>query len=137
MRMKDGNATIARKYGLPQGRFGLFCNFCINSPMFEEGIYDVFCDPHTDAKNAAVLVCAVLVYYYGNCELLPSFFLFLCCVNGVSLNYDAGETTADERIWIVFYEARLIMQVPAGVFVIYPSALFLHFNVHIEGELLI
>lgn len=25
------------------------------------------------------------------------------------------------------------MQVPAGVFVIYPSALLLHFNVHIEG----
>ncbi|KAI0768350.1 hypothetical protein BC629DRAFT_1535869 [Irpex lacteus] len=111
-RMEDGNATIVCKYGLPQGRFGLFCNFCVNSPMFEEGICDVFCDPHTDAKNAAVLVCAVLVYYYGNCE-----------------------TTADERIWLVFYEARLIMQVPAGVFVLYPSALFLHFNVHIEDVL--
>lgn len=27
------------------------------------------------------------------------------------------------------------MQVPAGVFVIYPSALLLHFNLHIEGAL--
>lgn len=96
--------------------------------MFEEGICDVFCDPHTDAKNAAVLVCAVLVYYYGNCKLLTVLYTV------VSPDIAAGETTADERIWLVFYEARLIMQVPAGVFVLYPSALFLHFNVHIEGE---
>ena len=46
-----------------------------------------------------------------------------------------GETNADERIWLVFWEAGIILQVPAGVFVIYPSALLLHFNVHVEGML--
>ena len=66
-RMKDAQGTIERKYNLPPGPFGLFSNFCINSPVFEEGIPDVFCTPHTDAKNAAILVCAILVYYYGEC----------------------------------------------------------------------
>lgn len=67
-RMERGQAAISEKYSLPLGRFGLFHNFCINSPVFEEGLCDVFCDPHTDAKNAAILVCVVFVYYYGNCK---------------------------------------------------------------------
>ncbi|KAI0094143.1 hypothetical protein BDY19DRAFT_4601 [Irpex rosettiformis] len=109
LRMEKAHKVLQQKYNIPDSLFGLFHNFCINSPVFEEGIDDVFCTPHTDAQNAAILVCAVLVYYYGQCH-----------------------TNADERIWLVFWDTGIIMQVPAGVFVIFPSALFLHFNVHIE-----
>lgn len=66
--MDDAQRVFEDKYALPPSLFGVFHNFCINSPIFEKGICDVFCDPHTDAQNAAILVCAVLVYYYGNCE---------------------------------------------------------------------
>lgn len=45
-----------------------------------------------------------------------------------------GVTNADERIWLVFWEAGVILQIPAGVFVVYPSALLLHFNVDINGK---
>ena len=72
--MGDAQVAIQNKYHLPPSRFGLFANFCINSPVFEEGINDVFCTPHTDAKNAAILVCAVLVYYYGEC--MQTFVIF-------------------------------------------------------------
>ncbi|KAI0085346.1 hypothetical protein BDY19DRAFT_996879 [Irpex rosettiformis] len=113
-RMEGAHKSLQQKYGIPDSPFGLFHNFCINSPVFEEGIEDVFCIPHTDAQNATILVCAVLVYYYGQCH-----------------------TNADERIWLVFWDTGIIMQVPAGVFVIYPSALFLHFNVHIEDVLMV
>lgn len=52
--------------------FGLWLNFCANSPVPEEGIYDVCCVPHVDAKNGALLVCAVFVYANGKCKALPS-----------------------------------------------------------------
>ena len=45
----------------------------------------------------------------------------------------AVETNADEKIWLVIWEAGLILQIPAGTLVVYPSALFLHFNVNIDG----
>lgn len=51
--------------------------------------------------------------------------------------YGAGATNADEKIWLVFWEAGIIMQIPAGCIVIYPSALLLHFNVNIDGKCLV
>lgn len=45
--------------------FGLFWNLCINAPLFDKGINNVVCDAHCDSKNGGVLVCAVLVYYFG------------------------------------------------------------------------
>lgn len=63
--------SIKKKYDISTGRFGLFFNFCINSPVFKELQFDVFTLPHSDAKNGALLVCVVMVYYFGNCEYLP------------------------------------------------------------------
>ena len=45
--------------------FGVFWNLCINAPLFDKGINNVVCDAHCDSKNGGVLVCAVLVYYFG------------------------------------------------------------------------
>ncbi|KAI0079205.1 hypothetical protein K474DRAFT_1705868 [Panus rudis PR-1116 ss-1] len=37
-----------------------------------------------------------------------------------------------ERVWLVLWEAGLVIEVPPGVVILYPSALFLHFNVDCE-----
>ena len=42
-------------------------------------------------------------------------------------------TDADEQIWLVFWEAGIIFQVPVGVLIIFPSALLLHFNINMKG----
>ncbi|KAI0083089.1 hypothetical protein BDY19DRAFT_998859 [Irpex rosettiformis] len=111
-RMHEDMETLCNKYGLPKSPYGYFWNFCINSLVSEEGILDVFCLPHADAHNGAILVCAVFVYYYGQCD-----------------------TNSDEKIWLVFWEAGIIMEIPAGTLVFYPSALLLHFNVDINEVL--
>lgn len=68
-RLEDTQNVGKQKFGLEDSLFGLFHNFCINSPVFEDGINDVFCIPHTDSQNGAILVCVVMVYYYGNCKI--------------------------------------------------------------------
>lgn len=118
------------KYGLPRSPYGLFWNFCVNAPAGK--IRNVFCTPHTDSKNGAILLCTVFVYYYGDCALFLLYLVALFCTN---LLATPGKGDADKKIWLVFWEAGLIIQVPVGVFIVYPSALFLHFNVNIDGEL--
>ena len=49
--------------------FGQFWNFCINAPVHSEEIHNVFCNPHVNAFNCSLFVCAVLVYSYGECKL--------------------------------------------------------------------
>lgn len=44
------------------------------------------------------------------------------------------DSNADEKIWLVIWEAKLIIQIPAGVVFLYPSALFLHFNFNIDRQ---
>ncbi|KAI0072893.1 hypothetical protein K474DRAFT_1700686 [Panus rudis PR-1116 ss-1] len=107
-RMKEVNLSIERQYGY-KCPFGYFWTFCINSPRPWEGIHRVKCRPHVDAQNGALMVCAVFVYYYGK---MPS--------------------KMKERIWLVLWEAGLIIEVPVGVVILYPSALFLHFNIDIR-----
>ncbi|KAI0075584.1 hypothetical protein K474DRAFT_1676236, partial [Panus rudis PR-1116 ss-1] len=108
LRMRQVNAIILRKYGF-KAPFGYFWNFCINAPLASEGIHRVFCRPHIDAENGALLVCAVFVYYYGK---VPA--------------------QGKEHIWLVLWEAGLIIEIPPGVAILYPSALFLHFNIDIR-----
>ncbi|KAA1472872.1 hypothetical protein DENSPDRAFT_881587 [Dentipellis sp. KUC8613] len=47
---------------------------------------------------------------------------------GVCLVFVHGRFNHRERAWLVLWEAGIIIQVPPGVFVAYPSSLFLHFN---------
>ena len=68
--MRDGAQIIREQHPeLPDLPFEPFWNFCINAPIYEEGINNVFTVPHTDAKNGALLVCAIFTYYYGTGEL--------------------------------------------------------------------
>lgn len=56
---------------------------------------------------------------------------FLC---SFCFNHSAACPEADELIWLVMWEAGLIIQVPAGVLILYPSALLLHFNFDISSR---
>ncbi|KAF9506037.1 hypothetical protein BS47DRAFT_1399871 [Hydnum rufescens UP504] len=59
--------------------------------------------PHRDFKNVAIGVCAIFVLGF----------------------FDDGETA-----WLVNFEAGIIIQLPTGIFLLYPSALIMHFNVN-------
>ncbi|EJD34964.1 hypothetical protein AURDEDRAFT_175959 [Auricularia subglabra TFB-10046 SS5] len=85
-------------------RFGLFWNCCINSPSPEGGQQRVVTMPHADSKNVAALFCALLPFW------------------------EHGE---DEWSWLVLWDLGIVLQCPRGAFVLYPSALLLHFNVRI------
>ncbi|KAH7905056.1 hypothetical protein BJ138DRAFT_1118826 [Hygrophoropsis aurantiaca] len=87
--------------------FGVFFNLCINVP-FPNGLPRVHLFPHTDRKNIAGGYCALYVYT-GNEPFRHK-----------------------EKGWLVIWEAGLILEVPEGVLLFYPSALFYHFNVDIH-----
>jgi hypothetical protein len=38
------------------------------------------------------------------------------------------------KSWLVLWEAGLVIELPPWVIFIYPSALFLHFNIDVGGE---
>ncbi|KAK0188514.1 hypothetical protein F5146DRAFT_1140036 [Armillaria mellea] len=83
--------------------FGLFWNFCLN--MWWAGIPHVFCDPHIDKNNLACAICAIFVF---------------------------GNFCSREKCWLVIWEGMLIIEVPPGMFLLYPSSLFYHFNVDMK-----
>ena len=99
--------------------FGNFFNFCVNAPRYDKGIRRVNCFPHVDWKNLAIFVCIVFVY-----GMLPNFSWELHGSSGF-----LGEFNSKEKSWLVIWEAGVIIELPPGVFVMYPSALFCHFNV--------
>ncbi|KAG1726937.1 hypothetical protein EDB19DRAFT_1914433 [Suillus lakei] len=66
------------------------------------GVRRVHCSPHVDWKNIAIGICVIFIY---------------------------GDFNSKERSWLVIWEAGLVIEMPAGVFVMYPSSLFFHFNV--------
>ncbi|RDX40344.1 hypothetical protein OH76DRAFT_1423751 [Lentinus brumalis] len=81
--------------------FGKFYNYCINGPR--KGVVDgVSTGPHVDGKNLALMMCAVFVW---------------------------GKFDHTEKAWLVLWEAKLIIELPPGVLMYYPSSLFTHFNV--------
>ncbi|THH26444.1 hypothetical protein EUX98_g7744 [Antrodiella citrinella] len=112
-RIEHVNKRIEDRYGM-KPEFGLFWNFCVNAPYPKAGVREVVCLPHLDSKNAAIMLCVVLVYYVG-----PS---------------PPGNK---EKVWLVFWEAGIVIQVPIGVMLTYPSALMVHFNVKIEDHHLV
>ncbi len=125
-RVYDCEAALrARGEGLeahatPQ--FGTFYNYCINGPR--EGIVDgVSTGPHVDGKNLALMFCAVFVWgTYVYC-ILPQ----------RRSRSSSGKFDHTEKAWLVLWEAKLIIELPAGVLMYYPSSLFTHFNVDMSG----
>ncbi|KAJ4465135.1 hypothetical protein C8R41DRAFT_738925, partial [Lentinula lateritia] len=97
---QDSVDYMKAKFGI-HAMFGLFFNFCLNSPR--KGIPRVFCRPHVDWKNTAFGVCMIFVF--------------------------VGHFDHREKCWLVIWEAGIALELPPGVFLFYPSSLFLHFNV--------
>ncbi|THU76536.1 hypothetical protein K435DRAFT_605160, partial [Dendrothele bispora CBS 962.96] len=62
----------------------------------------VFCKPHIDAKNVALGLCMIFVY---------------------------GHFDHSQKCWLVIWEAGIALELPPGVFLLYPSSLFIHFNI--------
>lgn len=118
-------------YGI-KPHFGRYWNFCINAPRsFQPASFDkpeklltgpktVVCDPHLDRMNLALMICVLFIYG----ELLPSTLISLiCCV---------GFFDSKTKFWLVIWELGIIIELPAGVFLAYPSSIFFHWTV---GEL--
>ncbi|KAK1230497.1 hypothetical protein PQX77_006425 [Marasmius sp. AFHP31] len=98
---------MEKRYGIWPPYGGLFWNFCLNGARSNNPkVPRVFCDPHIDFKNLALAVFMVFVY---------------------------GHFNHREKCWIVIWEAGIALELPMGVFVLYPSSLFLHFNVDIAN----
>jgi len=106
-RYRQNAADIKKKHkGEIEPHFGLFWNFCLNAA--HRDVPRVHCWPHIDSKNIAVGVCVLYIY---------------------------GDFNSKELSWLCIWEAGIIIELPPGVVLIYPSALFYHFNVDIKGEL--
>ncbi|THU84826.1 hypothetical protein K435DRAFT_806393 [Dendrothele bispora CBS 962.96] len=101
-RYQDCATKLEEMYGI-KPLFGLFWNFCVNVPR--AGIRRVHCKPHIDYKNIALGVCMIFVF---------------------------GHFNHHERCWLVLWEAGIAVELPPGVFLIYPSSLFLHFNIDLQ-----
>ncbi|KAK1217049.1 hypothetical protein PQX77_020323 [Marasmius sp. AFHP31] len=115
---------MERKYGIRPPYGGLFWNFCLNGARSK--VPRVFCDPHIDFKNLALAVCMIFVYGKPAPHVpTPS-----------HLNDPLGHFNHREKCWIVIWEAGIALELPMGVFVLYPSSLFLHFNVDVASKLI-
>ena len=59
--------------------------------------------------------------------------LRLSCLRFKILDECTGKFDHKEKAWLVLWEAKLIIEIPPGALILYPSSLFLHFNVDISG----
>ncbi|KAI0055118.1 hypothetical protein BV25DRAFT_1843180 [Artomyces pyxidatus] len=116
-RYRRCHQVIKDEYGI-EPLFGLFYNFCLNAAR--PGVPRVFCQPHVDWKNIAIGVC--LIFVYGE----NSFYHLYTTV--LALKTVTGKFNHREKAWLVIWEAGIIVEVPPGIFVAYPSSLFYHFN---------
>ncbi|KAI0746737.1 hypothetical protein C8Q80DRAFT_1271584 [Daedaleopsis nitida] len=103
----DNCVASLLRMGIPESiakpRYGLWYNYCINGARPSRPTQGVMTLPHVDGENLALMMCAVFVY---------------------------GSFNHHEKAWLVFWEAHLIIQLPPGVFIFYPSSLFTHFNIN-------
>ncbi|KAK7043052.1 hypothetical protein VNI00_008790 [Paramarasmius palmivorus] len=99
-RYRRCSAYMEANHGFKAPYGGIFFNFCLNG--VRAGVDRVLCEPHVDFKNVALGVCMIFIY---------------------------GHFNHRERCWLVIWEAGIVLELPPGVFLIYPSSLFLHFNI--------
>ncbi|KZV95435.1 hypothetical protein EXIGLDRAFT_474967 [Exidia glandulosa HHB12029] len=112
----DWHQKDAEQRGAPfKPLFAPFLNCCVNAPSPEVGVERVTTRPHTDARNAGTFYCAFLTYW------------------------DKEWLSEHEWSFLAIWELGIIIACPRGAWVIYPSALLLHFNVRIvkckKGEM--
>ena len=105
--------------------FGLFWNFCLNGIFIDQK--RVHCKPHADSKNP-IGVCALMTYITWGCVYFCYFHKFVTLIAFIAkFNHTVHS-------WLVIWEAGVIIQLPPWVVFIYPSSLFYHFNIDINGE---
>jgi hypothetical protein len=109
--------------------FGPFFNWCINAPHPDKEIKWVHCQPHVDAKNLAIGVCILWIYGEPGPSSTHTFF------HQFSLHV-LGKFDSKSLSWLVIWEAGIIIELPPGVFLMYPSSLFFHFNIDMEDMVL-
>ncbi|KIY71056.1 hypothetical protein CYLTODRAFT_441549 [Cylindrobasidium torrendii FP15055 ss-10] len=83
-------------------QYGLYWNFCLN---WGRGSRFVKCLPHVDAMNIAIGLCSIFIF---------------------------GVFNSDEKCWLCIWDANIFIQIPPGVVLTYPSALFYHFNYDLD-----
>ncbi|KAH6881232.1 hypothetical protein BKA70DRAFT_1446766 [Coprinopsis sp. MPI-PUGE-AT-0042] len=86
--------------------FGHFFQFCVNATF--PGQPRIHCLPHADWKNV-IGVCLLVIYE----------------IPGFKFDHELYS-------WLVIWECGVVIQLPPWVAVLYPSALFYHFNVDIN-----
>ncbi|KAL0067939.1 hypothetical protein AAF712_005108 [Marasmius tenuissimus] len=107
-RYKTCAEEMKRKFNISPLFGGFYWNFCLNGVRLggPTPVPRVFCKPHIDFKNLALGVCMIFVY---------------------------GHFDHKEKCWLVIWEAGIALELPMGIFVLYPSSLFLHFNVDADN----
>ncbi|KIY53299.1 hypothetical protein FISHEDRAFT_69150 [Fistulina hepatica ATCC 64428] len=106
-RFRNNHVWMKDRHGISP-LFGLFWNYCVNHALPDLGVPRVFCAPHADWKNLAIAVCAIFVY---------------------------GDFDHRTKCWLCIWDFGIVIQIPPGCFMLYPSALLFHFNVDIvESE---
>jgi hypothetical protein len=102
----------------------LFFSIAINAPLKGSKFMHVYTWPHKDHHNIAAGVCTV--YVYGKSQTGIRLYSLSRNISGC---FAHGECT-----WLVNLEAVIILQIPPGSFVMFPSALITHFNIDCEGK---
>ena len=108
-------------------QFGYFFCICFNIPLPDYSMR-VLLRPHLDYKNP-IAICAVYVYCKRGCELIFS----TLCTRDANAAISTDEFKSNERVWLVIWELGVVVELPAGVFALFPSSLLYHFNVDIHG----
>ena len=118
-RYEQCHKVISDNFGGMKPMYGLFYNFCLNGARPEpHKAKRVYCEPHVDWKNIAIGVC--LLFVYGE-------YIIPFTIHQTYLPM-SGIFDHKRKAWLVIWEANIMIEIPAGVFVAYPSSLFYHFN---------
>lgn len=113
--------AMQKHYGI-RPLFGLFWNLCVNAPWPVTNKPGVICGPHADRKNVPA-ICALFTYASRwSIFYLWRFISHIFCP--LEKFIDSGI-----HVWLVCWDVGLIMELPVGAFVLYPSSLIFHWNI--------
>lgn len=94
--------------------YGLYWNFCLNWGRSRKF---VMCLPHSDAANLAIGLCTIFIMG----ELSN-------WTQSTDADWHPGLFRSRERCWLCIWDTGIVIEIPAGTALTYPSALFYHFN---------
>ncbi len=124
-RFQKSAAWHKDRYGI-EPHFGYFWNMCINGIFPGMGS----CSLPPSCRFQKTLLASVFftsIAYPGVSLLLYE--SFLLCLPSL-----LAEFKSKERSWLVIWELGIVVELPPGVIALYPSSLFLHWNVDVRGS---